>query len=163
VKDVVLGATTTVGLQVCFQGTGHPSADLQMCTASAAPCISSLRVVGAGVKVALVIPPGDPRWKIDGVVSATESPAGIPSTAAVGTKIKITGTDLLGPNGQTVPSVGFTSVVGSTVTGVVVSATSTAIKVKVPNGAASGPVTLVWPQVAEAPAVTATSSTVKIT
>jgi DNA-binding beta-propeller fold protein YncE len=157
VTDLLQGATSTAGITVCFKGSGPATTLLPTCSPAVPPCISSLRVVTGGVKLVLKVPPGDPRWKINGVEAAVESPSGIPTSAIIGKKFKITGTELLGPNGQSVPSVGFTSVGGSVVTAPIVSATATSIKVRVPNGAAKGPVTLVWPQ------ETAVSETVQIT
>jgi YVTN family beta-propeller protein len=157
VTDLIEGATSTSGVKVCFKGTSPPANYLPTCALSPAPCVSNLKVVAGGVKVSLKVPAADPRYRIEGVDSAIESPTGIPATAVVGSKIKITGTELLGPDGRTLPLVGFTSVGGSTVSAQVVSATATAIKVKVPDGAAKGPVTLVWPQ------ETAVSPKVKIT
>jgi hypothetical protein len=51
----------------------------------------------------------------------------------------------LGANGQTLPTVAFTSVNGSTIAGAITKSTSKALTVVVPNGAATGPVALCWP------------------
>lgn len=65
--------------------------------------------------------------------------------AVIGQDIKIKGTDLLCVSGQLKPTVDFTSVGGSTISAVIVSITGSLMVVQVPNGAASGPITIGWP------------------
>jgi DNA-binding beta-propeller fold protein YncE len=161
VTDLIGGATSTTGVKVCFAGTGSspPHTYLAPCSLSPPPCISNLSVVAGGVKVALKVPAADPRYRIQGIDTAVESPTGLPATAAIGQKVSITGTGLLGPDGKTPPSVGFTSVNGSTIRATVATTTATKIKVKVPNGAASGLVTLIWPQETATAKITISAAT----
>ena len=63
----------------------------------------------------------------------------------IGKAIAIKGTDLLGTNSQTLPTIAFTSVNGSTIDGTITKYSAKAISVTVPNGSATGPISLCWP------------------
>ena len=148
---LLAGATSTTGVKVCFQSTMPPAHYLKTCSEKvSAPCLSGpLTLAPGGVEATVLVPPGDPRFRLDGgqaTQELTESAKSISSKGVIGKNMKIKGTDLLGSNGQTKPTaIDFTSVNGSTVTASVVSVTATQIVVLVPNGAATGPVALVWP------------------
>ena len=148
VTDVVAGVTTTKGVSICFASkTGKPFV-LKVCpkTGSHVACYTSLTVVHASLKVVIAVPPGDPKFHIDGVQVATERPTAIATTAVIGKTVTIKGTGLLG-TGKQLPIVMFTSPDGTTDARGTVLATSTAtqIVVKVPNAAVSGPVSISWP------------------
>ncbi len=150
VEDTVEGVTSTTGVEICFEAGSAPPAYLKKCTKhSTSACLASLTVVGGNLDVAINVPPGDPKLRIQGIGNATEDPTAIGAKGTVGKTIKIKGVNLLGSTGQP-PQVAFTSPDGSTdLTGIVVASKSsaTALVVTVPNGAATGPVTVAWPDV----------------
>ncbi len=146
VVDVLKGVKSASGVKVCFKSHGATAAHyLPTCTKSAAPCINLVQVVATGLKVGITVPPGDPKWRVQSGAAALESPTSIPASVAIGQKVTITGTGLLGANGTTRPKVGFTSVNKSIIFATIASAKPTAIVVTVPKGAATGPVVMVWP------------------
>jgi hypothetical protein len=97
------------------------------------------------VQATILVPGGDPRFRIDGVQTITENPTAVTTKGKIGKTITIKGTDLLGITGQSRPKVAFTSLGGSTIAGPVTKATATSITVQVPNGAATGAVSIAWP------------------
>ncbi len=146
VIDVLKGVKSAVGVKVCFKSHGATVAHyLAKCTVSAAPCISLVQVVATGVRVQLTVPPGDPKWRVQTGAALYESPTSIAASVAIGSRVTITGTGLLGANGATRPKIGFTSVNKSIIFATIDSAKATAIVVTVPKGAATGPVVMVWP------------------
>ncbi len=155
------GATSTRGVKVCFESTAPPIAYLKKCSAHRpAPCISQLAVVPGGVQVALEVPAGDPRFRIEGVEVPIELPSMVASHAVVGRNLAITGSNLtctVNEGELTWPTVSFT-VPGSTVLAKTVSCTQTKIVVTVPNGAITGPISIEW-----ANETMVTSSSVTIT
>ncbi len=156
VTDLIAGATSTHGVKICFQSISGSPSFLPTCSVhTPAPCVT-LAVVAGGVEATISVPPGDPRFRVDGVATLIESPSTISSKGTIGKTVKIKGTDLLGSDGQTVPQLGFTSANGSTVGGMIASKSATEIVVKVPNGAATGPVDMVWQNVEDGVAQTET-------
>ncbi len=145
VTDLIAGVTSTAGIKICFQGANGSPFYLHKCAnhSPAAPC-ASLAVVTGGVQATILVAPGDPRFRINGVATPIESPASISAKGVIGKTMKIKGKAMLGANGTAVPQVGFESVNGSTINGTVVSKSSSEIVVTVPNGAATGPVDMVW-------------------
>ena len=109
-----------------------------------APC-ATLAVVPSGVEATIQVPGSDPRFRIDGVQTLTENPTAVGAKGTIGKTLAISGTDLLSSTGQTRPTVSFTSISGSTIAGAVTTATATKLAVVVPNGAATGPVSIAWP------------------
>ena len=145
ITDFIAGPTSKRGIKVCFQGATPPPAFLKKCAAiPVAPCVSLMLEEG-GVQATMFIPGNDPRFRIDGVATLTENPTSVAQKATVGKTIAIKGSELLGSNLQTRPTVAFTSLGGSTIAGAIASATATKITVDVPNGAATGPISIAWP------------------
>jgi hypothetical protein len=97
------------------------------------------------VQATILVPAGDPRFRIDGVQSLAETPKSVSTKGVIGKDITIKGTDLLGADQPSTPNVSFTSVAGSPIAGKVVSATATKLVVYVPPGAATGPISVAWP------------------
>ena len=147
VSDLIAGPTSTKGIKICFEGATPPPKYLKKCAkhSPVAPC-ANLAVVPGGVQATILVPGNDPKFHIDGVQTLTENPTAIPSKGTIGKTVTIKGTDLLGATGQSAdPSVAFTSLGGSTIAGPISSATATSIVVEVPNGAATGAVSIAWP------------------
>ncbi len=146
VTDFIAGPTKTKGIKICFEGATPPPKYLKKCAARdpVAPC-ATLAVVTGGVEATILVPGGDPRFRIDGVQTITENPTAIGAKGVIGKTITIKGTDLLGITGQNRPKVAFTSLGGSTIAGPVTKATANSITVEVPNGAATGAVSIAWP------------------
>ena len=146
VTDTVAGTSSTSGIKVCFEGSSGAPKYLKKCNKNLTvlPCATVAPVVG-GVQATIVVAPGDPRFRINGIATLVESPSSVASKGVIGKTLKIKGTDLLGPNGQSEPMVGFTSVNGSTVIAKITSITAELIDVTVPNGAATGPIDVAWP------------------
>ncbi len=145
VSDLITGPTKTKGIQICFQGTAPAPSFLKKCSPRVpAPC-ATLAVVATGVQATIEVPGSDPRFRIDGVQTLTENPKSVGAKGTIGKTLAISGSDLLSSNGQTRPTVSFTSLSGSTIAGSVTTATATKLAVVVPNGAATGPVSIAWP------------------
>jgi YVTN family beta-propeller protein len=145
VSDFIAGPSSTRGIKICFEGATPPPKYLKKCSAhNPAPCATLAKVTG-GVEATIMVPGGDPRFRIDGVQTITENPTAIGAKGVIGKTITIKGTDLLGVTGQSRPEVAFTSLGGSTIAGPVTKATATSIVVEVPNGAATGAVSIAWP------------------
>jgi YVTN family beta-propeller protein len=146
VTDFIAGPTKTKGIKICFEGATQPPKYLKTCAAHnpVAPC-ATLAKVTEGVEASILVPGGDPRFRIDGVQTITENPTAVAAKGVIGKTITIKGTDLLGVTGQGRPKVAFTSLGGSTIAGPVTKATATSITVEVPNGAATGAVSIAWP------------------
>ena len=145
VTDFIAGPTSKKGIKICFEGSTPPPAYLKRCGATpVAPCASFVLEPG-GVQVTLLIPGNDPRFRIDGVAILTENPTAVAAKGTVGKALTIKGTDLLGSNQATRPTVAFTSLGDSTIAGAIASATATKITVDVPNGAETGPISIAWP------------------
>jgi hypothetical protein len=146
VTDQVTGVTSTKGIKVCFEGSDLTPVLLPKCARSSpvAPC-ATVATDGGGVEATILVAPGDPRFRIDGIQVLSETPTSVSPKGVIGKAIKIKGTDLLGTNGQTFPTVGFTSVTGSTIDGTITKVTSKLIEVTVPEGAATGPIDVAWP------------------
>ncbi len=145
VSDLITGPTKTKGIQICFQGSAPAPSFLKKCSPRVpAPC-ATLAVVPSGVQATILVPGSDPRFRIDGVQTLTESPKSVGAKGIIGKTLAISGSDLLTSTGQTRPTVSFTSLSGSTIAGAVTSATATKLAVLVPNGAATGPVSIAWP------------------
>jgi YVTN family beta-propeller protein len=146
VTDLITGPSSTRGIKICFEGLTPPPTYLKKCAkiSPEAPC-ATLAVVAGGVQATILVRPGDPRFHIDGVQTLTEEPNSVGAKGVIGKTITIKGTDLLGSSQQTPPIVAFTSLAGSTIAASISSASATAIVVHVPNGAATGPLTVAWP------------------
>ena len=144
VTDVIAGVHSVRGVQICFEGPTPPPAYLKKCTTSPAPC-ETLTAVAGGVEATILVPAGDPRFRIDGVENLTENPTSVSSKGVIGKTITIKGSELLGLQGSSVPAVAFTSVGGSTLPAKNASYSATKIVVDVPSGAATGPVSVAWP------------------
>ena len=145
VTDLISGPTKTKGIQICFQGPAPTPSFLKKCSARVpAPC-ATLAVVPTGVQATIEVPGSDPRFRIDGVQTLTENPTAVGAKGTIDKALTIKGTDLLSASGQTRPTVSFTSLNGSTIAGQVTTATATKLAVLVPNGAATGPVSIAWP------------------
>jgi YVTN family beta-propeller protein len=146
VTDQLEGVTSTHGVKVCFEGSNNVPELLPKCarTSPVAPCATVAKVSDV-VEATILVAPGDPRFRIEGVQVLSETPSSVASKGVIGKTIAIKGTDMLGANGQTLPTVAFTSVNGSTIAGAITKSTSKALTVVVPNGAATGPVALCWP------------------
>jgi YVTN family beta-propeller protein len=145
VQDLITGQRSTKGIKICFEGATPPPAYLKKCARTpVAPCATLAKVTG-GVEATILVPGGDPRFRIDGVQTITENPTAIGAKGVIGKTITIKGTDLLGVTSQNRPKVAFTSLGGSTIAGPVTKATATSITVEVPNGAATGAVSIAWP------------------
>ena len=146
VTDFITGPTKTRGIKICFEGATPPPKYLKKCAANnpVAPCVT-LAVETGGVLATILVPGNDPRFRIDGVQTITENPTAIGAKGVIGKTITIKGTDLLGTTGQSVPKVAFTSLGGSTIAAPVTAHSATKITVEVPNGAATGAVSIAWP------------------
>ncbi len=146
VTDQLVGVTSTHGVKVCFAGSDNVPQLLPKCarTSPVAPCATVAKVSGV-VQVTILVAPGDPRFRIQGVQELTEMPKSVSAKGVIGQTIAIKGTELLGSNSQTLPTIAFTSVNGSTIDGTITKFTTKAITVTVPNGSATGPVALCWP------------------
>ena len=75
VTDLIAGAHSTRNVKVCFEGSSPPPSYLKKCakTSPVAPC-ETLAVVSGGVQATILVPAGDPRFRIDGVQTLTEDP-----------------------------------------------------------------------------------------
>jgi YVTN family beta-propeller protein len=145
VSDLITGPTKTKGIQICFEGATPTPSYLKMCAKTpVAPC-ATLAVVPTGVQATILVPGSDPRFRINGVQTLTENPKSVGAKGTIGKTLAISGSDLLSSTGQTRPTVSFTSLSGSTIAGAVTTATATKLAVVVPNGAATGPVSIAWP------------------
>ncbi len=145
VTDLIAGVSSVRGIQICFEGPTPPPTYLKKCKrVPVAPC-QTLAVVAGGVQATILVPAGDPRFRIDGVEDLTEVPTSVSSKGVIGKTITIKGSELLGPQGTSEPSVAFTSVGGSTVADKNATYSSTKIVVHVPPGAATGPISVAWP------------------
>ena len=148
VTDVISGVASAKGVTICFASSSGKPFDLKKCPkkGSSVACYTSLAVMGGNLTTTIAVPPGDPKFKIDGVQAATENPTAIGAKAVIGKSVKIKGTGLLG-TGKQLPTVSFTSPDGSTDARGTVLATSTATQlvVVVPNDAVTGVVSLSWP------------------
>ncbi len=145
VTDLVAGATTVHGVRICFEGSNMMPTYLHKCakTSPVVPCATKT-VVPGGVEVTILVAPGDPRFRLQGIATLVESPTSVAAKGVIGKNLTIKGTELLGANGQTMPTVGFTSVSGSTIAAKV-TGTATALVATVPNGAVTGPLYVAWP------------------
>ena len=145
VTDVIAGAHSVRGIKICFEGTTPPPTYLKKCKKTpVAPC-ETLSTVGGGVEATILVPAGDPRFRIDGVESLTEVPSSVSSKGVIGKTITIKGSELLGSQGTSEPAVAFTSASGSTLPAKNKSYTASQIVVDVPSGAATGPISVAWP------------------
>ncbi len=146
VTDQLVGVTSTHGVKVCFAGSDNEPELLPKCARSSpeAPCATVAKVSGV-VQVTILVAPGDPRFRIQGVQELSEMPKSVSAKGVIGQTIAIKGTELLGSNSQTLPTIAFTSVNGSTIDGTITKFTTKAITVTVPNGSATGPIALCWP------------------
>jgi hypothetical protein len=146
VTDQLTGVTSTHGVTVCFEGSNNEPVVLHKCarTSPVAPCATVAKVSGV-VEATILVAPGDPRFRIQGVQELTETPKSVAAKGVIGKTIAIKGTNLLGTNGQTLPTIAFTTVNGSTIQGKISKFTTKALTVTVPNGAATGPISLCWP------------------
>ena len=146
VTDQLAGVSSTAGVKVCFVGSNNEPQILRKCakTSPVAPCATVAKISDA-VQVTILVAPGDPRFRIEGVQVLSEMPKSVAAKGVIGKTIAIKGTDLLGTNSQTLPTIAFTSVNGSTIDGTITKFTTKAISVTVPNGAATGPIALCWP------------------
>jgi YVTN family beta-propeller protein len=141
----VIAVRSDRGIQICFEGTTPPPSYLKKCKKTpVAPC-ETLATVAGGVEATILVPAGDPRFRIDGVETLTEAPTSVSSKGVIGKKITIKGSELLGPQGTSEPAVAFTSVGGSTLLAKNGSYSATQIVVDVPSGAATGPISVAWP------------------
>jgi YVTN family beta-propeller protein len=144
VSDVISGVASTKKIKICFEGASPPPKFLKKCARTpVAPC-ATLVESGGNVDATILVPGNDPKFHIDGVETLTESPTSYSTKGTIGKTITIKGTDLLGATGQSKPSVAFTSLGGSTIAGPVTTATATKVTVEVPNGAATGTITVAW-------------------
>jgi YVTN family beta-propeller protein len=143
IKDLIAGATSVAGITICFVGPSHTEY-LPTCSPGTVPCVT-LAVVSGGVKATIKVAPGDPKFRVQ-TATATESATKVSASGVVGGTVTIKGTGLLGPTGKG-PQVLFSAQGGQTTPPVAVgtSSTNTKLKVTVPRGAATGPVTLIWP------------------
>jgi YVTN family beta-propeller protein len=145
VTDFIAGPTSKRGIKICFEGSTPPPAYLKKCAPTPVPPCDSLVLEPGGVQVTLIVPGNDPRFRIDGVATLTENPKSVPTKGTIGKTLTIKGTDLLGANLDTRPTVAFTSLGGSTIAAAIATATATSISVDVPNGAETGPISIAWP------------------
>ncbi len=141
----VIAVRSARGIQICFEGPAPPPKYLKKCkTMPVAPC-ETLTTVPGGVEATILVPAGDPRFRVDGVETLTEAPSSVSSKGVVGKTISVKGSELLGPQGSSEPAVAFTSVSGSTLLAKIASYSATTIVVDVPSGAATGPISVAWP------------------
>jgi YVTN family beta-propeller protein len=145
VTDVLAGVHSVRGIQICFEGPTPPPSYLKKCKRTpVAPC-ETLSTVAGGVQATILVPAGDPRFRIDGVENLVENPTSVSSKGVIGKTITIKGSELLGLQGGSEPAVAFTSVGGSTLPGKNASYSASKIVVDVPSGAATGPISVAWP------------------
>jgi len=109
VTDVIVGATSTRGVKVCFQSSSSPAyVSLKKCArrSPTAPCFKA-SVVADGVQVEILARPNDPRFHCTLGATTIENPKSVAAHGVVNHPLTIKGTELLGPSGTTQPVVTF--------------------------------------------------------
>ena len=127
VKELVGNEPSTKGVKVCFEPTGAPSGRfLPPCRRGHVPCVVSLTEESGSVLATFLVPANDPRFWTGGGPVVVKSFT--PKAAAPGSPVTVKGKNLTGA----------VSVVMGGVPATITSTSPTRLVVTVPDGAATG-------------------------